>query len=90
MKEAQAKNLGVSGMKTPKVEIARSEVSNASGSMDDDGGGSEGLWTSPGSKGSEDDLFAGIPVGIREFMATEKRIRERKKTKQSNTQSTLR
>jgi hypothetical protein len=26
-------------------------------------------------------LFEGIPVGIREFMATEKRIRERKKAR---------
>jgi hypothetical protein len=53
--------------------------------MDDDGGGSEGLWTAPGP-GSLDDadaLFSEIPVGIREFMATEKRIRERKRRKKS-------
>jgi hypothetical protein len=50
----------------------RAEVRSASGSMDDDGGGSETNWTPP----SEDiDLFANVPVGIREFMKTEKRLR---------------
>ncbi|KAJ5617617.1 hypothetical protein N7537_002731 [Penicillium hordei] len=50
----------------------RAEVRAASGSMDDDGGGSEANWTPP----SEDnDLFANVPVGIREFMKTEKRLR---------------
>ena len=49
--------------------------------MDDDGGGSEALWQSP-SEADPDALFADIPIGIREFMATEKRIKERKKTKQ--------
>ncbi|CAG7958634.1 unnamed protein product [Penicillium olsonii] len=50
----------------------RAEVSSASGSMDDDGGGSEALWTKPSQ---DDDLFANIPVGIREFMKTEKKLR---------------
>ncbi|KAJ5142975.1 uncharacterized protein N7515_001762 [Penicillium bovifimosum] len=50
----------------------RPEVSSASGSMDDDGGGSEANW-SPPSHG--DDLFSTVPVGIREFMKTEKRLR---------------
>jgi len=44
-------------------------------SMDDDGGGSESLWGTD-DLGSED-LFGGIPVGIREFMKTEKRLREK-------------
>ena len=48
------------------------EVNSASVSMDDDGGGSETNWTLPNQ---EDDLFASIPVGIREFMKTEKRLR---------------
>ncbi|KAL5332991.1 oxidoreductase-like protein [Aspergillus crustosus] len=39
-------------------------------SMDNDGSSSS--W----SPGKEDDLFADIPVGIREFMKTEKRLRE--------------
>lgn len=51
----------------------RSEVDSASQSMDDDGGGSEANWPTSPTQG--DDLFAGIPVGIREFMKTEKRLR---------------
>ncbi|KAF7718596.1 Uncharacterized protein PECH_006325 [Penicillium ucsense] len=50
----------------------RAEVNSASLSMDDDGGGSETNWTVPNP---EDDLFANIPVGIREFMKTEKKLR---------------
>lgn len=67
----------------PKMNLARPEVHEASGSMDDDGGGSESLWTTPSSPENEEDiLFAGIPVGIREFMLTEKRIRDRKRARQ--------
>ncbi|KAJ5503218.1 hypothetical protein N7463_006092 [Penicillium fimorum] len=50
----------------------RAEVRSASGSMDDDGGGSEANWTLPSQ---DNDLFANVPVGIREFMKTEKRLR---------------
>jgi len=50
----------------------RSEVNQASGSMDDDGGGSEANWPMPSQ---DQDLFANIPVGIREFMKTEKKLR---------------
>lgn len=53
----------------------RAEVDSASASMDDDGGGSETNWTTPSSG---DELFASIPVGFREFMKTEKRLREKK------------
>jgi len=42
-------------------------------SMDDDGGGSEANW----STGLESDLFKDIPVGIREFMKTEKMLRDK-------------
>jgi len=67
---------------TPKIELPRPEVDHASGSMDDDGGGSESLWTTPSNPGDPDDmLFKGIPVGIREFMATEKRIKDRRRAK---------
>ena len=52
----------------------RPEVDNASISMDDDGGGSESNWPVPDQA---EDLFAGIPVGIREFMKTEKKLREK-------------
>ena len=76
VREAQARAHGTGMQTDPKKQMHRPEVASASGSMDDDGGGSEGLWTSaaPG-----EDLFEGIPVGIREFMATEKRIRDRRK-----------
>lgn len=42
-------------------------------SMDDDGGGSETNW---GTGLGTGDLFADIPVGIREFMRTEKRLKQ--------------
>ncbi|KAI9804852.1 MAG: hypothetical protein M1825_001221 [Sarcosagium campestre] len=58
-------------------------------SMDDDGGGSEAMWASALApenldgagaaavpSAAADDLFEGIPVGIREFMRTEKRLKE--------------
>ncbi|KAK4620110.1 hypothetical protein CLAFUR4_11570 [Fulvia fulva] len=54
-------------------------------SMDDDGGGSETNWAAPPqpetSKAPEDvaDPLAGIPVGIREFMKTEKRLKAKQK-----------
>jgi len=45
-------------------------------SMDDDGGGSEGNWALDDGMTSED-LFQGVPVGIREFMKQEKRLKEK-------------
>ncbi len=42
-------------------------------SIDDDGGGSETNW----GTGLDTDLFGGIPVGIREFMKQEKRLKEK-------------
>lgn len=52
--------------------MPRAEVKSASVSMDDDGGGSETNWPAPSQ---DEDLFGGIPVGIREFMKTEKKLR---------------
>ena len=52
----------------------RPEVQDASMSMDDDGGGSETNWTF--ESGDPEELFQSIPVGIREFMKTEKRLRQ--------------
>lgn len=47
-------------------------------SMDDDGGGSETNWESGlEMSGSPGDLFQNIPVGIREFMKTEKLLRKK-------------
>ncbi|KAF4122182.1 Oxidoreductase-like protein, N-terminal [Geosmithia morbida] len=61
-----------------------------SGSMDDDGGGSESNWAEPSPQAVEingkakisndmwdDDLFHNVPVGIREFMKQEKKLREK-------------
>jgi hypothetical protein len=48
-------------------------------SMDDDGGGSETNWS--GGSG-EEKLFDDIPVGIREFMKTEKKLKQRHKVEQ--------
>ena len=55
-----------------------STAAHVAHSMDDDGGGSETNWdlASPVPlAGSE--LFADIPVGIREFMRTEKELKQR-------------
>lgn len=79
LQEAQAKgggSIGASGRSvSAKVELRRNEVAAATASMDDDGGGSETNW------GAIDpaQLFSSIPVGIREFMRTEKRLKERQK-----------
>ena len=57
-------------------------------SMDDDGGGSETLWSGEGGMESFGqggaDLFAEIPVGIREFMKTEKKLKERLKQQRAS------
>src|SRR5271154_1625607 len=77
--EAQANSQRRGMERRPKAGMHRIEVADASNSMDDDGGGSEALWDSPSTTGTGDDLFQDIPIGIREFMVTEKRIRDRKR-----------
>ncbi|KAF1947695.1 hypothetical protein EJ02DRAFT_449175 [Clathrospora elynae] len=47
-------------------------------SMDDDGGGSETNWNL-GTEVDQDKLFDDIPVGIREFMRTEKKLKQAQK-----------
>lgn len=85
VRDAQAKAQGSFSGVTPKQRVGgRREVQEASTSMDDDGGGSETNWGMGG--GDEDavieglakgqDLFESIPVGIREFIKTEKRLRD--------------
>lgn len=54
----------------PPVNDTTSLVS----SMDDDGGGSETNWEPAEDKS---DLFDDIPVGIREFMRTEKMLKQK-------------
>jgi len=47
-------------------------------SMDDDGGGSEANWgTGLDTDFTSEELFKGVPVGIREFMKQEKRLKEK-------------
>lgn len=49
-------------------------------SMDDDGGGSEANWTSVGPQTKnlwDEELYKGVPVGIKEFMKQEKRLKEK-------------
>lgn len=87
LKEAQAKSQGQGKTTTPKVGFPRAEVNAASSSMDDDGGGSEALWQAPSTEADPDALFQDIPIGIREFMASEKRIRDRKKARKKDKQT---
>ena len=49
----------------------------AATSVDDDGGGSEALWSAPSGGAGSPDLFKDIPVGIKEFMRTEKLLKQR-------------
>lgn len=55
-----------------KGEWRRGTVVAEATSMDDDGGGSETNWAEGEGEG---DLFEDIPVGIREFMRTEKKLK---------------
>ena len=86
--KAQVKSRGETKETSLKVDMPRPEVIDASTSMDDDGGGSETLWNIASARGGED-LFEAIPVGIREFMATEKKIRDRQKTRKQSRKKSL-
>lgn len=69
------------GQATGMMAQEKGMPSHAAVSMDDDGGGSETNWsTAPETEpyqGAEEsvDPLAGIPVGIREFMKTEKKLK---------------
>lgn len=72
------------------AEVAAAAASNAV-SMDDDGGGSDTNWVDPlaavktaaGGDAKiakdfwDDELYKNVPVGIREFMKQEKRLKEK-------------
>lgn len=62
------------GKRTGTMNVASETPAHVAVSMDDDGGGSETNWTSPAP--DSNDLFRDIPVGIREFMKTEKRLKQ--------------
>ncbi|KAJ2903527.1 oxidoreductase-like protein [Zalerion maritima] len=58
----------------------KSGAANKSMSMDDDGGGKESNWDSLGNPMAsknlwDDELYKGVPVGIREFMKLEKKLK---------------
>ena len=76
-------NQRVQGTATGTMSQEAGTPSHTVVSMDDDGGGSEANWSDASGLDSLDDpgqdLFADIPVGIREFMKTEKRLKERHK-----------
>jgi predicted nucleic acid-binding Zn-ribbon protein len=73
--------------RSKEVKMNVKEPAVSSGSMDDDGGGSEGLWsldeikTSKGAAKKEEDLFEGIPIGIRAFMENERKLKARRKAR---------
>ncbi|KAF2210268.1 hypothetical protein CERZMDRAFT_4391, partial [Cercospora zeae-maydis SCOH1-5] len=86
MKEAKAaQNMQrLQGQATGMMAAEANAPAHVAVSMDDDGGGSETLWSDAvpenvadgGAGGVDEDPLAGIPIGIREFMKTEKRLKE--------------
>ncbi|KAF7949622.1 uncharacterized protein EAE97_003131 [Botrytis byssoidea] len=71
---AAAKKDADRALKKEKRKESTGILAQAATSMDDDGGGSEGNWD---IGGDTDNLFEGVPVGIRAFMAQEKRLKEK-------------
>ncbi|KAF4979114.1 hypothetical protein FZEAL_4604 [Fusarium zealandicum] len=68
-------------LKNTEAQVA---LQKAEGSMDSDGGGSESSWSAPAVGGAkiakdlwDDQLYDSVPVGIKEFMKQEKRLKER-------------
>lgn len=81
--QEREERIATRGVDQPQEDV--SMPSHVASSMDDDGGGSEANWTSgPQLSGQKDDLFAGVPVGIREFMRVEKRLKEKQKVRQAS------
>lgn len=62
-----------SGKGTGTIVAGSSQPTHVAVSMDDDGGGSETNWAMGPAK---EHLFDDIPVGIREFMRTEKKLKQ--------------
>lgn len=75
---AAAKKEADRALKKERRKESRGDLAQAATSMDDDGGGSEGNWDLGGEgNGEGKDLFEGLPVGIRAFMAQEKKLKEK-------------
>ncbi|CAK3922434.1 Hypothetical predicted protein [Lecanosticta acicola] len=76
------------GTATGMMGASAQDAAHTMISMDDDGGGSETNWSSAsetemlaGESDATTDPLQGIPVGIREFMKTEKKLKERHRAK---------
>jgi hypothetical protein len=82
-KEAR-RRLGEQG--TGLMRAGDGTLAHVATSMDNDGGGSEGNWDGGGGL-EQEDLFGNIPVGIREFMRTEKRLKEKHRKVDRNVDS---
>jgi len=67
------------GKGTGSMVAAEATPSHVATSMDDDGGGSETNWDGGLDDVDRDKLFEDIPVGIREFMRTEKKLKQAQK-----------
>ena len=60
-----------------KSKEARERIKEVADSMEDDGGGWDGVGMERSiGRNGEDELFADVPVGIREFMRVEKRLKQ--------------
>ncbi|RFU80754.1 oxidoreductase [Trichoderma arundinaceum] len=63
---------------TMKKAEAKARLKAGGSTMDADGGGSETTWAKKISKDMwDEEAFQNVPVGIREFMKQEKRLKER-------------
>jgi hypothetical protein len=67
---------------TGSMVADQASPSHVAVSMDDDGGGSDTNWS---AGAGEDKLFDDIPVGIREFMKTEKKLKQKHREEQVTT-----
>ncbi|EKD12147.1 uncharacterized protein L3040_003353 [Drepanopeziza brunnea f. sp. 'multigermtubi'] len=75
--ERRRMSAGLSGTGT-MLEEADKSAHHTAVCMDDDGGGSETNWgTGLETDFTTEGLLMGVPVGIREFMKQEKRLKER-------------
>lgn len=67
------------GKGTGSMVAGDSTPNHVATSMDDDGGGSETNWNGGLDDTDKEKLFEDIPVGIREFMKTEKKLKQAQK-----------
>jgi hypothetical protein len=68
------------GQATGSMVASPGTPSHVATSMDDDGGGSEANWD---VTVGQDNLFDDIPVGIREFMKTEKKLKQKHRAEEA-------